>query len=80
MENNNIDTKMLMQAIAALGKGSGLKDAVKNKDFGAILSSLPKNQADELQTLMNDKAARDKLLSSPQAQEILRKLGADGKQ
>ena len=78
--DNNIDRKKLMEAISMLSKNGSLSKAVENKDFSAILSSLPKNQADELSALMADKAACDKLLSSPQAKEIMRKLGQNGKQ
>lgn len=79
MENNNIDKSKLMDAIGALGKGAALKKAIAEKDYNSILSALPKGEADELKRVMNDKAARDKLLSSPQAQEIMRML-QNGKQ
>ncbi len=79
MENNNIDKEKIMAAISALGKGGALKRAVDKKDFNSILASLPQNEAAELKALMNDKAARDKLLSSPAAQEIMRML-QNGKQ
>lgn len=74
MENNNFDKSKLMAAISQLGKGDALKKAVENKDFNSILASLPHSEAEELKTLMANKAARDKLLSSPQAQEIIRML------
>ncbi len=80
MDNNNLDRKKLMEAVSTLSKNGALTRALENKDFSQILSALPKNQADELTSIMNDKAARDKLLSSPQAQEIMRKLGQNGKQ
>lgn len=78
--DNNIDRKKLMDAVSMLSKNGALSRAIENKDFSSILSALPKNQADELSALMADKASRDKLLSSPQAQEIMRKLGQNGKQ
>lgn len=74
MENNNLDRKKLLKAISALGKRDALKKAMEKNDYNAILSSLPENEAQELQALMSDKEARDKLLSSPQARELLRKL------
>ena len=72
MQNNNLDRKKLFAAIRELSKNKGLREAVEDKDYSKILAALPKEQADELSALMNDSAARDKLLSSPQAQELLK--------
>ena len=80
MQNNNLDRKKLFAAIGELSKNKGLREAVEGKDYSKILAALPKEQADELSALMNDSAARDKLLSSPQAQELLKRLNKDGKQ
>ncbi|MBR6693925.1 MAG: hypothetical protein IKL62_03145 [Clostridia bacterium] len=79
MQNNNIDRKKLFAAIGELSKNGGLKRAVENGNYSDILASLPKEQADELSSLMSDSAARERLLSSPQAKELLRRLGKDGK-
>ena len=80
MQNNNLDRKKLFAAIGELSKNKGLREAVEGKDYSKILAALPKEQADELSALMNDSVARDKLLSSPQAQELLKRLNKDGKQ
>ena len=80
MQNNNLDRKKLFAAIGELSKNKELRNAVEGKDYSKILAALPKEQADELSALMNDSAARDKLLSSPQAQELLKRLNKDGKQ
>ena len=80
MQNNNLDRKKLFAAIGELSKNKGLREAVEGRDYSKILAALPKEQADELSALMNDSAARDKLLSSPQAQELLKRLNKDGKQ
>ncbi len=79
MQNNNIDRKKLLEAIGAISKNGNLRQAVAKGDYGSVLSALPPEQAAELSAIMSDKAARDKLLSSPQAQELLRKLGNNGK-
>ena len=76
---NNIDRKKLLDAISALSKNENLKKAVSEGNFSQILSSLPAEQANELSNLMNDKAARDKLLSSPQAAELFKRFKQDGK-
>ena len=80
MQNNNLDRKKLFAAIGELSKNKELREAVEGKDYSKILAALPKEQADELSALMNDSVARDKLLSSPQAQELLKRLNKDGKQ
>ncbi|MBQ8550286.1 MAG: hypothetical protein IKL44_05295 [Clostridia bacterium] len=76
---NNIDRKKLLEAISALSKNENLKKAVSDGNFSGILASLPADQAKELSSLMNDKAARDKLMSSPQAAELLKRFKQDGK-
>ena len=77
MENGNIDRKKLLSAIAELSKNGGIKKAVSTGNYDEILASLPKDKADELSSLMNDSAAREKLLSSPQAKELLKRLKKD---
>lgn len=77
---NNIDRKKILEALAGINKNAALSKAVENKDVGAIMSALPKEKADELRAIMENKAAMDNLLSSPMAQEILRKFGKNGKQ
>ncbi len=75
MENGNVDRKKLISAIAELSKNGGLKRALANGNYNEILASLPKDKADELSALMSDSAAREKLLSSPQAKELLKRFG-----
>ncbi len=76
---NKIDRKKLIEAISMLSKNPALKEAVSRGDYASILSSLPKSDADEIAAIMKDKEARDKLLSSPQARELLSRLNRDGK-
>lgn len=76
---NNIDKKKLFEAINKVGKNSKLTEAVKRKDMEGILGALDPTQADELKKIMSDKAALSKLLSSEQAQAVMRSLGKDGK-
>ena len=76
---NKIDRKKLIEAIGMLSKNPELKAAVSKGELSSILSALPESDANEIKTIMSDKSARDKLLSSPQAQELLSRLKKDGK-
>ncbi len=78
------DQKKIMDAIemAAAKTGSDaqkLKGAASRGDFNQILASLNKQDAAKLNQLLSDKAATEKLLSSPQAQQLLKALMKDGK-
>ncbi len=76
---NNIDKKKLFEVINKVGKNKKLTEAVERKDIDGILGALDPAQAGELKKIMSDKAALSKLLSSEQAQSIMRSLGKDGK-
>lgn len=75
----NIDESKLLGAINQLKGSKMLGEAVKRRDMSGIMKSLPKFEADELKKVMSDKAAIEKLLKSPQVQNILRTLQNDGK-
>lgn len=49
----------------------GLKRAVKNGDASALLSSLNDKERETFNSLLNNKEARDKLLSSPEVKALL---------
>ncbi len=79
MQNNNLDRKKLIEAIGMLSKNPNLREAVSKGEYASILSALPKEDAAEIEKIMKSKEARDSLLSSPQAKEILSRLKKDGR-
>ena len=50
-----------------------LKDA-NNPNVENILKKLPQNQANKVKEILSDKEATKKLLSTPKAQQLLKKL------
>jgi hypothetical protein len=51
-----------------------IKRAIKQGDTASLISSLSAKDLKVLSALMKDKAARDQLLSSPEAKEIISKF------
>lgn len=52
-------------------------DTLKNGEkpnINNIIKKLPQNQANKVQEILSDKEATKKLLSSPKAQQLLKKL------
>ena len=57
-----------------------LKASAQSGDFSQMLSSLSANDAARVQKVLSDRDAAARLLSSPQAQDLLRRLtGGNGK-
>ncbi len=78
--NGNMDKKKLELLLAMASKKLGtspqtLKDQLERGDISGALSNLPKDQASSLKKAINDKNTAESLLSSPQAQQIYKKLG-----
>ncbi len=74
----DIDRKKLLSAVGELYKNEKLARAVESKDMDGIFSSLSKEQARELKTVLSDKAQLEKILNSPQAKQIMRAFNKDG--
>ena len=71
-EKNNLEN-LLKKASESMGIN---QETAKNKktNVNNILSKLPQNQADKVKEILSDKEATKKLLSTPKAQELLKKL------
>ncbi|MEE1077039.1 MAG: hypothetical protein UHY68_07245 [Acutalibacteraceae bacterium] len=54
-----------------------LKANIQNGNTSKMLNNLDKKQADKIQSILNDKEKTEKLLSTPQAQALLKKLMGD---
>ncbi len=71
-EKNNLEN-LLKKASESMGINQ--ETAKNNKtNVNNILSKLPQNQADKVKEILSDKEATKKLLSTPKAQELLKKL------
>ena len=51
-----------------------LKSSAQSGDLSKIIGNMNPNDASKIQKILNDKAATEKLLSSPQAQELLKRF------
>ena len=76
--NRKPDAGNLLDTIVAQSGGKinreSLGEAVKNKDFSGVLSSLSPQDRAALQAAMSDKEQLRALLSSQKAKELLSKL------
>ncbi|MEE1154217.1 MAG: hypothetical protein UH241_03580 [Acutalibacteraceae bacterium] len=78
---NNKD-KQIQDIINSLSKRLGenpntLKSNAQQGEIGKILNKLDSSQAQKIQSILNDKEATEKLLQTPQAQALLKKLMGD---
>ena len=76
---NNIDRQKLMDAMAGLNLGGALGKAVESRNLESILGALDASQAAQLRKTVSDRAELKKMLSSPEAQAIIKALQKDGK-
>lgn len=76
MGNDNQNQDKLINDLA--GKlnidPANLKSAAASGQLNSILKNVDQSQADQIQKILNDKEATQKLLSSPQAQMIMKML------
>ena len=75
----------LNQLLNTLSKKLGtdpqsLKSAAQSGDVSKTLKGLKPEDAQKVQRILNDKQATEKLLSSPQAQQLLKMLSGSGNQ
>lgn len=78
MNNNKTPQNMqplLKEAAKKLGTTpEKLEQQLKNGDLGRALQNMPPQQAAMLNKTLSDKAACERLLNSPQAQALMKKL------
>ena len=77
MNNNKNNMERLAQeAGKAVGaKPDELKKAAESGDLNALLSKLSPQQAQQLRRVLSDEKAAKELLSSPQAQALMKSFG-----
>lgn len=74
---NNVE-KLLKSVSDKLGKSpEELKNASQSGNVENLLSNLNPNDANKIKKLLSDKNAADKILSTPQAQSLIKQLLGD---
>ena len=75
----DFDKQKLLSAIKDLMWNKNLSDAMAKKDMNGVMSALSPEQAKELKEVLSDKVKLQQIMSSPQAQQIMKALNKDGK-
>lgn len=75
---SNIDNDALKKAVASSNLGKEEKEALSNGiqsgDISKFLGRLSPEESRRLQGILSDKQATERLLSTPQAQALLKKI------
>lgn len=76
-ENNNLENLIntISQKLGA--DPNKLKDAAQNGNVNDIIKNLNQKDAEKIQKILSDKDAASKLLSTPKAQQLLKKFMGD---
>ena len=80
MENeNNIDKQALLDMISKVSKdlganAKGIDSAIESGNLEKLLSSLPPKHASKLQQALSNKEMAKRILSSPQAAQLIKEL------
>lgn len=77
--NNNIDAKKMEALLSLASKKLGtdpstLKNQLESGSFDKALGNLPKAQQAKLMQALSDPKSAEKLLSTPQAQQMYKKI------
>ncbi len=76
-ENNNLENLIntISQKLGA--DPNKLKDAAQNGNVNDIIKNLNQKDAEKIQKILSDKDAASKLLSTPKAQQLLKRFMGD---
>lgn len=79
MDKNNFDENKVNALLGAVSKKIGVSSDQLRKElaegkFDSALASMNKNDASKLQRVMNDPKLIEKMMSTPQAQALYKKL------
>lgn len=77
MNNNNMDNLLKLLSSRMGVSPDKLQQSAQNNNLADLLKSMDKTQAEKLQQILNDKDKTNKLLNSPQAQALIKKLSGD---
>lgn len=78
-QNNNQNVENLLKSVSSkLGKSpEELKNASQSGNMENLLNNLNPNDAQKIQKILSDKNAANKILSTPQAQSLIKQLLGD---
>ena len=75
MNNNNNFDELLRRAGGSMGTSPDkLEQAAKNGKLGGLLKGMDKNTLAQVEKILKDREQTEKILNSPQAQELMKKL------
>lgn len=78
MNNNNNTNKLLQDLSKRLGMSEDkIKSAVENGNMQEIVKNTDSESAEKINELLNNPAKRQQVLSSPQAQALLKLLSGE---
>ena len=77
--SNNVDNAQLQNLLNTVAKHlqtspEKLRNAAQSGNLQENISNLSQKDADKIQKILSDKEATSKLLSTPKAQQLLKKL------
>lgn len=77
MQNKNPNSQKMDQLLRQLSQKLGtnpdqLRSSAQKGDVSQVISGLKPEDAQKVQKILNDKSAQEKLLATPQAQELLK--------
>lgn len=84
MSGNNQNSEQLNELLKTLSKRLGknpeqIKSAAQSGNINSIIKGLSKSDSEKIQKAMSDKNIASKILASPQAQKLLKKLTTEEK-
>lgn len=82
MNSNNIDPKKVNGLLTAISKKIGvspekLKSELEAGKFDSALSAMSKNDAQKFQQVINNPKLVEKMMSTPQAKSLYKKLSGE---
>ncbi|MGN0455653.1 MAG: hypothetical protein ACI4F2_02225 [Acutalibacteraceae bacterium] len=77
--NNNISFDEMLKRMSGSPNTTpqSLEEAAKNGTLGDILKGVDKKKLDKLQKVLNNREETEKILNSPQARELMKRLKKD---
>ena len=78
----NEKDRQIQEIINSLSKKLGenpqtIKESAKKGDIGKLLGKMDEKQAEKIRSILNDREKTERLLSSPQAQALIKKLSGE---
>ena len=75
---NELQTLLNTMAQRLCATPDQIRSEAQSRDLSRLFGAMDPNDAARIQKVLNDRAATEKLLSSPQAQQLIRQLTGGG--